>query len=67
MRRDELRAVVQMGVELQRRGDVAVADPVGDRVDRDAALHQQRRAGVAQIVEPDARQTVLFQQRPERR
>ena len=67
MRRDELCAVVQVGVELQRRGDVAVADPVGDGVDRDAALHQQRRAGVAQIVEPDARQTVLFQQRPERR
>ena len=53
---------VQMGVDVHGGADVAVAQPRLDQLQIDAVLQQQRGAAVADLVETDLPQSVLFQQ-----
>ncbi len=41
-------------VGVQRHGDIGVTEAIGDDLDGDAGLEQQRRVGVPQVMEPDA-------------
>ena len=54
-----------MGVNVRRRGEVAVAEPFLNLLHGYSAGEHQRSAGVPEIVEPDPPHTVLLQERGE--
>ena len=53
---------IQVGVDVGRGGDVAVAQPFLDLLHRHPLFQQQAGTGVAQIVEADLPQAVVDQQ-----
>ncbi len=57
----DLGIVVQMGVDVAGRSDVAVAQPFLDVLEGYAVGIEKGRAGVPEIVKPDAPHSVLFQ------
>ena len=54
-----------MGVDVHGGADVAVAQPFLDQLGVDAVFQQQGRAAVADVVELDLPQAMLFQHLPE--
>ena len=61
-----LGAVIEVGVDVAGRSNVAVAQPFLDVLEGYAVGVKQGRAGMAKIVEPDAPHPVLFQKLRER-
>ena len=57
-----LRLGIQMGVDVGRGGDVAVAQPFLNLLHGHPLFQQQAGTGVAQIVEADMSQTMCFQE-----
>ncbi len=55
-----LGAVIEVGVDVAGRSDVAVTQPFLDVFEGYAVGVKQGRAGMAKIVEPDASHSVLF-------
>ena len=56
-----LGAVIEVGVDVAGRSDVAVAQPFLDVLESYAVGVEESRAGVPEIVESDATHPVLFQ------
>ena len=57
---------VKMRVNVARRGNVAVTEPLLNILQRHAVCIKQSRAGMAQIVEADAAHDVFFEKHRER-
>ena len=53
---------IQMRVDIRRGRNIAVTQPLLNLLHRYALFQQQAGTGVAQIVESDPAQTILFQQ-----
>ena len=59
--RCHLGAVIQMGVDIERRGDVAVAKPLLNLLHADAICVEQAGTAMAKIMETYFSQAVLFE------
>ena len=60
--RGDLGLVIQVGVDVRRRADIAVAQPLLDLLHGHVVGKQQRGAAVPEVVKANVPQTVLLQQ-----
>ena len=52
---------IKVGINIRSRTHIAVPEPHLDNLHVDVLRHEERRTGVAQVVEADRSQSVLFQ------
>ena len=60
--RGQLCAVVQMGIDICRRGKVAVSQPILNLLHRDTVCQHERGTTMSEIMEANAPQAVCIQQ-----